>query len=98
MEWYHRPINSKHRATVRKIFQTPARNDITWSEVESLMNALDVDIDESGRGSRCKFRKYDDNGKATAYMSLHKPHNPKTFRKSAVADLREFLEQMEVTA
>ena len=33
-------LNSKQRSTLESLFQDPIRSDISWKDVESLLNAL----------------------------------------------------------
>ena len=46
-------LSSRHRATLRRIFERPNRPDIAWRDVLSLFRALGAEI-EQGRGSRIR--------------------------------------------
>ncbi|MFO8101922.1 MAG: type II toxin-antitoxin system HicA family toxin [Dehalococcoidia bacterium] len=77
-------VNKKQQKTLKRIFETPARADIKWSEVESLLSAYDADIKE-GKGSRLRVALDD------RFLNLHKPHPQKEMKKYAVELVRDFL-------
>jgi len=37
---YHAYVNSKQRRTLARVFETPTRADLLWSDIESLFRAL----------------------------------------------------------
>ena len=77
-------MNKKHQKTLKKIFETPTRSDIKWSEVQSLLSACNADITE-GKGSRLRVALND------RFLNLHKPHPQKEMKKYAVELVRDFL-------
>jgi hypothetical protein len=78
------PTGSKHKKTLKAIFDDPVRSDITWSKIESLLVALDAEISE-GRGSRIRVAL---NG---VRMVFHRPHPKKETDKGAVKSVQRFL-------
>ena len=82
-------MNTRQRKTLQNIFQKPARSDILWKEVISLMKALGAEVVESS-GSRVRFVLND-----TALV-FHSPHPQKEIGKPTVKGLQEFLEHAGV--
>ena len=78
-------MNSKHKKTLRAIFDTPPPKGMPWEDIESMLVAVGATVTE-GSGSRVKF---DLNGRTAAF---HRPHKPKTARTYQIALVREFLE------
>jgi HicA toxin of bacterial toxin-antitoxin, len=78
-------MNNKQKQTLTKIFATPVRSDIKWTDIESLFAALDATITQ-GRGSRVRISL---NGIKAVF---HEPHPEKETNKGAVQSVREFLE------
>ncbi len=78
------PLSSKHKKTLKAIFDDPTRSDIAWSKIEALLVALDADISE-GRGSRIRVAL---NG---IRMVFHRPHPKKETDKGAVKSVQRFL-------
>lgn len=77
-------LSSKHQKTLRAIFADPARSDIDWTAIESLLLALGAELSE-GRGSR--VRVYLEGVRAV----FHRPHPQKETEKGALKSLRRFL-------
>lgn len=77
-------MNRKHYATLRAIFETPARANVLWADALALMETLGTQISE-GAGSRVRFKL------RGVRMVLHRPHPGKELDKGAVVTLREFL-------
>ena len=77
-------MNRKHQKTLTKVFKTPTRADIGWSEVKSLLGACDADI-RDGRGSRIRVILNNQ------LLNLHTPHPKKEMKKYAVELVRDFL-------
>ena len=71
------PLSSKHKRTLKAIFDDPVRSDITWTRIESMLVGLDAEISE-GRGSRIRVAL---NG---IRMVFHRPHPKKETDKGAV--------------
>jgi len=83
-------MNSHQRGTLAAIFETPARADIDWDDVVSLLSGLGAEVSE-GRGSRVRVAL---NGVRAVF---HRPHPRKVTDKGAVKSVREFLVQAGVT-
>lgn len=77
-------ISSKHRKTLRAIFEEPIRSDIAWTEIEKLLAALGAELSE-GRGSRVRI--YLNEIRAV----FHRPHPQKETDKGALRSMRRFL-------
>ncbi len=82
-------LKSKHRKTLRSIFDNPVRANIVWKDVESLLVACGAEISE-GRGSRVRIVL--NNVKAI----FHRPHPRKETNKGAVVSMRRFLTEAGV--
>ena len=82
-------MNKKQKKTLEKIFETPERSDISWSNIESLLISLGGEITE-GRGSRVRIYL---NGIRAVF---HRPHPQKETRKSAIKSVRRFLKEAGV--
>lgn len=82
-------MNSKHKKTLKALFDNPPPTGMPWADIESLFVALGATVNE-GSGSRVKF---DLNGETIAF---HRPHKPKTARVYQIALAREFLENIGV--
>ncbi len=66
---------------------TPTPADIRWADIQSLLNALGVDVVERA-GSRVQLVK------GTESIVIHKPHpNPET-RRDTVRDIGHFIERI----
>ena len=66
------------------IFREPVLSDIEWTDIESLLQALDAKLSE-GNGSRVRVEL---NGERAVF---HRPHPEKTTDKGAVRAVRRFL-------
>ena len=82
-------MNKKQQKALKRIFETPTRADIGWSEVRSVLNACNANIME-GRGSRLRVVLN------SQILNLHKPHPQKEMKKYAVELVREFLTNVGV--
>ena len=60
-------VNSKQRKTLDKVFETPTRSDIPWSDIESLLGAMGATVTQ-GNGSRVRVAL---NGVSAVF---HEPH------------------------
>ena len=78
-------MNTKHRRTLEAVFARPARPDIRWADVESLLLALGAKRSE-GSGSRVRFQL--DRAEAV----FQRPHPSPLIDKGAVVSERRFLE------
>ena len=77
-------MRSKHRKTLDLIFEDPVRQDIHWSDVESLFVAQGAEITE-GSGSRIRVFL---NGVRAVF---HRPHPQKETDRGTVRSVRRFL-------
>ena len=77
-------LSSKHRKTLRTVFEDPVRSDVAWADVERLLGALGAELSE-GRGSR--VRVYLNDVRAV----FHRPHPRKETDKGALRSVRRFL-------
>jgi len=77
-------MNKRQQRSLERIFERPARADIAWTDVESLLLALGAEIRE-GSGSRVRvvLRNH--------ILNMHKPHPRKELGKYAVELVRDFL-------
>ncbi len=82
------PLSSKHKKTLKLLFDDPIRSDIAWSRIESLLVDLDAEISE-GRGSRIRIAL---NG---IRMVFHRPHPKKETEKGVFNLFKGFLKQQE---
>jgi len=83
-------MKTKHRETLAAIFAKPTKENIKFSDIESLVRALGGDVRE-GDGSRVVLeisgtREY-----------AHRPHPGKETKKYMVEKIREWLTSLEVT-
>ncbi len=78
------PLGSKHRKTLRAVFEDPVRSDVVWTDVERLFEALGAEVSE-GRGSRVRVHL---NGVRAVF---HRPHPRKETDKGALRSVRRFL-------
>ncbi|MGE0084300.1 MAG: type II toxin-antitoxin system HicA family toxin [Desulfococcaceae bacterium] len=78
-------MNARQKRTLEKIFEKPARCDLEWNEVKSLLTACGAEIRE-GKGSRVRVILHN------RVLNLHSPHPHKEMKKYAVGLVRDFLE------
>jgi hypothetical protein len=77
-------VNKKNKSTLAAIFRDPARSDILWNDIESLLYALGAEITE-GRGSRVRVAL------KGVRAVFHRPHPQKETDKGSVKSMRRFL-------
>jgi hypothetical protein len=82
-------MNSANRKTLGAIFAKPTRSDIRWSDIESLIRALDGEVVERG-GSRVGLILNGVRG------NFHRPHPSPDTNKGAVDAVRTFLANAKV--
>ena len=82
-------MNKKNLKIYFKIYESPIRSDILWSDIESLFVSLGGEIVE-GNGSRIGVIL---NGERAVF---HRPHPQKEADKGAVKAVRLFLERAGV--
>ena len=83
-------MKQKHRRTLQAIFDDPARSNIPWRDIESMLQACGAEITE-GEGSRVRIAL---NGVRAVF---HRPHPPKETDQGAVRSMRRFLSEAGVT-
>jgi predicted HicB family RNase H-like nuclease len=69
-------VNKTHKRTLEGIFADPVRPNIDWHDVESLLVALEAELEE-GRGSRVRVELND------VVAVFHRPHPRKEASKPA---------------
>ena len=82
-------MNSRQENTLRLIFERPARKNIKWDAVVSLMSALGAEIDYSRSGSRVAFIIGGD------VHDMHKPHKAE-LKPYMVEGLRNYLTRVGI--
>ena len=83
------PMNNHQRKTLSAIFSKPPPATIAWSEVESLIKALDGKITHS-QGSKVRIDLHG------ISLNIHSPHPQKEVKHYAVRLLREYLQKAGV--
>ena len=83
-------MGKKQKGTYEAIFQTPIRSNIKWKDMEKLIIYLGGTISE-GSGSRVRIEL---NGTLAVF---HRPHPGNETDKGAVKDMRDFLNNAEVS-
>ena len=82
-------LSSKHRRTLRALFEDPVRSNVKWSDIEKLLRALGAELTE-GSGSRVRIYL---NGVRAVF---HRPHPEPDTDKGALKSMRRFLSQAGV--
>ena len=82
-------LSSKHRRTLRAIFEDPVRSNVKWSDIEKLLRALGAELTE-GSGSRVRIYL---NGVRAVF---NRPHPEPDTDKGALKSMRRFLSQAGV--
>jgi len=80
-------VRSKHKRILEAIFSSPARSDLRWSDIESLLSSLGAEITQR-KGSRVAIILEGQVG------HFHRPHPEKETDKGAVASMRTFLRKV----
>ena len=83
-------MKRKHQKTLEKIYSRPVSANIHWSDIESLFIALGAEITER-EGSRVAVVLFE------GVQVFHRPHPSPSTNKGAVASVRKWLEENEVT-
>ncbi|MEE9345859.1 MAG: type II toxin-antitoxin system HicA family toxin [Methylococcales bacterium] len=83
-------MKRKHSITLESIFSRPVSANIKWRAIESLFVALGAEIDER-EGSRIVVFLFNE------VRVFHRPHPSPDTDKGAVASIREWLRDNEVT-
>lgn len=83
-------MKRKHQKTLEKIYSRPVSANVHWSDIESLFIALGAEITER-EGSRIAVVLFEE------VQVYHRPHPSPSTDKGAVASVRKWLEENEVT-
>lgn len=83
-------MKKKHLITLEKIYRHPTSANIQWSSIESLFKELGADISERA-GSRVAVILFSE------VRVFHRPHPSPNTDKGAIASIRKWLEENEVT-
>ena len=82
-------MNSKQRKTLAAVFARPTSASIPFSDIESLIKALDGSVSER-EGSRVKIEIKGE------IWRCHRPHPGKEAKRYQVEEARELLERVGV--
>lgn len=77
-------MNSKHKKTLKQVFQEPVSGTLNWVDIESLLTAAGARTIE-GSGSRVRFEKDGE------LASFHRPHPAKEAKRYQVKEAKDFL-------
>ena len=80
-------MRRRHRRTLGRMRATPTPADIRWADLESLLNALGVEIIERA-GSRVQLFKGNES------IVVHRPHPSPETRRDTVRDIARFIERI----
>lgn len=83
-------MKRKHQKTLELIFSHPVSANIKWRDIETLFIELGAELSER-EGSRIGVRLFGDR------RVFHRPHPSPNTDKGAVASIREWLKENEVT-
>ncbi len=83
-------MKRKHQKTLEQLFARPTSGSIRWSDIEALFISLGAEISER-EGSRIGVRLFGER------RVFHRPHPSPDTDKGAVASIRKWLEENEVT-
>ena len=89
MTLLERPLSGRQRRTLSRVLEHPNRADVTWREVEGLLEALGAVV-TVGSGSRIRVAFRD------RRAVFHRPHPRKDLSKASLKALRRFLGDAEV--
>lgn len=79
-------LSTKHRKTLRAVYDQPVRSNVPWADIEKLFVALGAEITE-GSGSRIRAAL----GGVRAVF--HRPHPQRETDKGALKSVRRFLQE-----
>jgi hypothetical protein len=82
--------NANQQKTLKKIFDKPTPNDISWAKIESLITHIGCTI-KYGKGSRVKFAK------GAAFVNAHRPHPQNQTPIWVIEEIKIFLAKIGVT-
>jgi hypothetical protein len=84
------PMKRKHQRTLDLVFAHPTSANIQWKTIEALFMELGAEISER-EGSRVAVVLFNE------VRVFHRPHPSPDTDKGAVASIRKWLEQHEVS-
>ena len=79
-------LSTKHRKTLRAVYDDPIRSNVPWAGVETLLLALGAEVTE-GSGSRVRVALGD------VRAVFHRPHPQRETDKGALKSVRRFLRE-----
>ena len=79
-------LSTKHRKTLRAVYDDPVRSNVPWADVEKLFAALGAEVTE-GSGSRVRVALGD------VRAVFHRPHPQRETDKGALKSVRRFLRE-----
>jgi hypothetical protein len=82
-------VNSKQARILETIFRKPTPSNVTWNDIERLLEALGSELSE-GSGSRLRVKL---NGVRAVF---HRPHPHPNTDKGAIESVRRFLQNAGV--
>ena len=77
-------MRSKHQKILEVIFEDPARSNIAWKDIETMLISQGADMSE-GQGSRVRIAL------KGVRAVFHRPHPHKETDKGALKSMRRFL-------
>ena len=77
-------LSSRHRKTLRALFDHPTRANIRWSDIERLFRAVGAEVSE-GAGSRVRIKLGDQ------VQTFHRTHPGNEAKRYAVEAASSFL-------
>ncbi|MBL4673637.1 MAG: type II toxin-antitoxin system HicA family toxin [Arenicella sp.] len=83
-------MKKKHLKTLEKIYRHPTSGNIQWPDIESLLKELGADVSERA-GSRVAVVLFNE------VRVFHRAHPSPNTDKGAVASIRKWFEENEVT-
>lgn len=83
-------MKSRHKKTLELIFSRPVSANIKWRDIEALFISLGAELTER-EGSRVEVFLFDE------VRVYHRPHPRPDTDKGAVAAIRNWLKEKEVT-
>lgn len=83
-------MKRKHLKTLEQIYSRPTSGNVSWSDIESLFKGLGANVSERA-GSRVAVVLF---GEVRVF---HRPHPSPDTDKGAIASIRKWLEENEVT-
>ncbi|MFK7865388.1 MAG: type II toxin-antitoxin system HicA family toxin [Pseudohongiellaceae bacterium] len=83
-------MKRKHQKTLEKIYSRPVSGNVFWSDIEQLFKALGADVSERS-GSRIAVVLF------AEVRVFHRPHPSPNTDKGAIASIRKWFEEHEVT-